>query len=61
MVFRAWLRSFFRARFWSNRRQESFRADRYTDDFEQLNGMPCGTLEWWDGEKWVKEGENDND
>ena len=52
------------ARFWSNRRQETFRADRYTDDFEQLNGMPCGTLEWWDGEKWLKEGEegeNDND
>lgn len=49
------------ARFWSYRRQESFRADRYTDDFEQLNGMPCGTLKWWDGEKWVKEGENDND
>ena len=49
------------ARFWSDRRQESFMADRYTDDFEQLNGMPCGTLKWWDGEKWVKEGENDND
>lgn len=43
------------ARFWSDRRQESFMADRYTDDFEQLNGMPCGTLEWWDGEKWIKE------
>lgn len=49
------------AHFWSVRRQESFRADRYTDGFEQLNGMPCGTLEWRDGDKWIKEGENDND
>ena len=43
------------ADFWSHRRLESFAADRYTDDFEQLNGMPCGTLKWWDGENWIKE------